>query len=66
MKPRGGRGMIHIRGFGMNWCPRYRHEIDYEFVKVLKPNCIDENNGCGNCPLVEYAEKFEVFKGVEE
>jgi len=52
---------MHIIGFGINWCPRYRHEIDYELVKVLKPNCIDKNNGCGNCPLVEYG-RFIISK----
>jgi len=33
-----------------NWCPEYNHIIDYELVKEMKPDCIAENNGCGNCP----------------
>ncbi len=32
-----------------NMCMKFGKEIDYELVKVQKPKCIEENNGCANC-----------------
>lgn len=42
--------IIGISSSGGCYCKKHKHDIDYELVKVLKPNCIEDNNGCGDCP----------------
>uniref|UniRef100_A0A6M3X5Y7 Uncharacterized protein n=1 Tax=viral metagenome TaxID=1070528 RepID=A0A6M3X5Y7_9ZZZZ len=42
-----------VRITQVNWCTRYNHEVDYELVHKMKPPCIKEHKGCGNCPNVE-------------
>jgi len=39
---------------GGSWCPVYKRFIDNILVNEKAPPCIQENNGCGNCPRVEY------------
>ena len=41
---------------GFNFCDKFMREIDYYLVKVEKPPCIREHNGCGNCPHCQYLE----------
>jgi hypothetical protein len=40
---------------GVNYCTKNGHEIDYELVRKIRPKCIEEMNGCGNCPKISYS-----------
>lgn len=44
---------------GLNYCSKFNREIDYELVKTIKPECIVENNGCGNCKNCKYKLDIE-------
>ena len=51
-------GNTWISGFsqeGGSWCPVYDTFIDNQLVNETKPDCIQERNGCGNCPDVAQA-----------
>jgi len=39
---------------GMSWCRHFDRAIDYRLVKIDRPPCIEEHNGCGNCPECGY------------
>lgn len=39
---------------GKNICMKFNKNIDYELVKIEKPKCIEDNNGCGNCKYCKY------------
>lgn len=39
---------------GMSWCRHFDRAIDYRLVKEDRPPCIEEHNGCGNCPECGY------------
>ncbi|OQC69198.1 MAG: hypothetical protein BWX50_01040 [Euryarchaeota archaeon ADurb.Bin009] len=39
---------------GMSWCRHFDRAIDYRLVKIDRPPCIEECNGCGNCPECGY------------
>lgn len=32
------------------WCSKLERPVDYDLVRIVKPTCIIEMNGCGNCP----------------
>lgn len=32
-----------------NICEKLGREIDYTLVKMIRPACIEQMNGCGNC-----------------
>ena len=49
---------ISIEGY--NYCSIHQHEIDYELVREIKPKCIEEHNGCGNCPRCVYITEMKV------
>lgn len=55
-----GEGRAGISQEGKNWCPVHSHDIDYELANVMKPDCIEKANGCGNCPDVAYLVTTEV------
>ncbi len=39
---------------GMSWCRHFDRPIDHHLVKEDRPACIEERNGCGNCPESTY------------
>ena len=39
---------------GMSWCRHFDRPIDHRLVKEDRPACIEERNGCGNCPESTY------------
>jgi len=41
---------------GVSWCRRFDRAIDYRLVKIDRPPCIEEHNGCGNCPECGHQE----------
>jgi len=41
---------------GKNWCLKFHKPIDYHLVKEIQPECIEEHNGCGNCPYIVYRQ----------
>ena len=43
---------------GVNWCMKYNRAVDSKLVRDIGPDCIKENNGCGNCPKITY----KIFK----
>lgn len=45
---------------GKNWCKILDMPIEVELVCDIKPPCIEEKNGCGNCENSEYRVKTEV------
>ena len=42
----------HIEG--VSWCRHFDRPIDHHLVKEDRPACIEEHNGCGNCPESTY------------
>jgi len=42
---------------GCAWCLHFDRAIDYRLVKIDRPPCIEERNGCGNCPESTYRVK---------
>ena len=42
----------HIEG--VSWCRHFDRPIDHHLVKEDRPACIEERNGCGNCPESTY------------
>ena len=46
---------------GVPWCRHFDRAIDYRLVKEDRPPCIEEHNGCGNCP-----ERTYLVSGVPE
>lgn len=49
-----------------NYCPVYQKWINDELVNIIKPSCIKENNGCGNCPSREHRfESVPITKVIE-
>ena len=51
---------------GVNWCRKFRREVDYQLVKLERPPCIEEHNGCGNCPECKYKLSYQVKHPVIE
>jgi len=49
-----------IEGSSKPWCGKYDHAIDYELVKVKKPECIEKHNGCSNCPEQYQKKQFDI------
>ena len=47
-----------------SWCTEYNHEIDYELVREMSPPCIEEMNGCGNCPKSTGKEFIKTAKAL--
>lgn len=45
---------------GVNWCRKFRRDVGYQLVKLERPPCIEEHNGCGNCPECEYKLSYRV------
>ena len=43
-----------VRVEGVPWCRHFDRAIDYRLVKEDRPACIEEHNGCGNCPESTY------------
>jgi len=41
--------MVVLSLSSVPWCGKFDRAIDYQLVKVEKPACIEEMNGCGNC-----------------
>ena len=41
---------------GMSWCRRFDRAIDSRLVREDRPPCIEEHNGCGNCPECGYRD----------
>ena len=39
---------------GCAWCLHFDRPIDHRLVKEDRPACIEERNGCGNCPESTY------------
>ena len=39
---------------GVSWCRHFDRPIDHHLVKEDWPACIEERNGCGNCPESTY------------
>ena len=39
---------------GVSWCRHFDRPIDHHLVKEDRPACIEEHNGCGNCPESTY------------
>ncbi len=39
---------------GVSWCRHFDRPIDHHLVKEDRPACIEERNGCGNCPESTY------------
>ena len=39
---------------GCAWCLHFDRPIDHHLVKEDRPACIEERNGCGNCPESTY------------
>ena len=39
---------------GCAWCLHFDRPIDHHLVKEDRPACIEEHNGCGNCPESTY------------
>ena len=39
---------------GCAWCLHFDRAIDHRLVKEDRPPCIEEHNGCGNCPECGY------------
>ena len=39
---------------GVSWCRHFDRAIDHHLVKEDRPACIEERNGCGNCPESTY------------
>ncbi|MDD3092043.1 MAG: hypothetical protein PHG80_10460 [Methanoregulaceae archaeon] len=37
-----------------HFCSVLGREIDYDLVRVVRPDCIEQMNGCGNCPNRRY------------
>ena len=42
---------------GASWCRHFDRAIDHHLVKEDRPACIEERNGCGNCPESTYRVK---------
>jgi len=42
---------------GVSWCRHFDRPIDHHLVKEDRPACIEERNGCGNCPESTYRVK---------
>ncbi len=45
-----------------HYCSVYEREIDVELVRVVRPECIEEMNGCGNCPHRRYVALRRVLE----
>ena len=39
---------------GMSWCRHFDRAIDCRLVKIDRPPCIEECNGCAGCPESTY------------
>ncbi len=43
-----------------NWCTKLNREVDYTLVREIKPDCIQEKNGCGNCEYCKSKQTWEL------
>lgn len=50
---------------GANWCHRYNRAIDSRLVDIDRPPCIEEHNGCGNCPDRCYWMSRSIGRGLD-